>query len=334
MRVDDDDARRRGSDGVGERRRARRRRREGGERDRSRGRGGTPERLFVVVWSTHSNVTQCIGKIMHIAGNFVGGIALQRLDPAVGKDLLDDPDVLVPDDQVAGARHDAGAVRDGAAGALRPRVELVDRAEALAVVAERRAGLARDPRDEVGAPRADAAAGGGGAVLRDARPSRSSRAAARPGRPRRRRSASSRCRAAASARRRRTMPAGIAPCSAVAKEAGPAAEATAAARRGRGSAADGRDSRRRRRHERPLDLVDAGEGERERHHSRSSAASWRDLTIWTKRRMQGEAATRPPASHPIVLGAVTTAAATGPAAAPAAPGRASRCPPEPGSGSW
>lgn len=83
---------------------------------------------------------------MHIAGNSVGGIALDRLNSAIGQDPLDDPDVLVEDDQVARARRGARDVRHRTAGALRPRIELVDGAEALAVVAERHARLARGPR--------------------------------------------------------------------------------------------------------------------------------------------------------------------------------------------
>ena len=58
---------------------------------------------------------------------------------------------------------------DRLAGALRPGPHVVDAAEALAGVAERRAGLAGGPGDEVRAPRADAGAGGGLAVLRDPR---------------------------------------------------------------------------------------------------------------------------------------------------------------------
>ena len=54
---------------------------------------------------------------------------------------------------------------------LRPRVDVVHAAEALAVVAERHACLAGGPGSEVRAPRADAGAGGRLAVLGDARES-------------------------------------------------------------------------------------------------------------------------------------------------------------------
>ena len=60
--------------------------------------------------------------------------------------------------------------RDRLAGALAPGPDVVDAAEALAGVADRHAGLAGGPGDEVGAPRADAGrAGGGLAELRDPR---------------------------------------------------------------------------------------------------------------------------------------------------------------------
>src|SRR5438105_1725496 len=106
---------------------------------------------------------------MHAAGDLVGRVALDRLDAPVGQDALDDADVLVPDDEIAGARDDARPVGDRPAGALRPRVERVDGSEALALLAERHAGLARGPGGEVRAPRADAAAGRRLAVLRDPR---------------------------------------------------------------------------------------------------------------------------------------------------------------------
>src|SRR3954466_5419246 len=92
------------------------------------------------------------------AAHLVGRVALDRGDRAVGADRLDDADVLVPDDQVARLRGDAGAVRDRLAGLLGPRVHIVDAAEALASVAQGDARLARGPRGEVGAPRAHAGA--------------------------------------------------------------------------------------------------------------------------------------------------------------------------------
>src|SRR3954447_22373208 len=94
----------------------------------------------------------------------VGGVALDGLDRAVGIDGLDDPDVApAPDDQVAGLRRAAGRKR--AAGALGPVGHRADGAAALALLAERHPGLLGRPGDEVRAPRADARAGGGLAVL-------------------------------------------------------------------------------------------------------------------------------------------------------------------------
>src|SRR5204863_346904 len=70
-------------------------------------------------------------------------------------------------DQVAGLRGAARGQR--AAGALRPVPDGADRAEALALLAERHAGLPRGPRGEVRAPGTDARAGGRRAVLGDPR---------------------------------------------------------------------------------------------------------------------------------------------------------------------
>src|SRR3954468_16893558 len=102
------------------------------------------------------------------AAHLVGRVALDRGDRAVGADRLDDADVLVPDDQVAGLRL-AGAVRDRLAVLLGPGVDVVDAPEALAGVAQRDTRAAGGPGDEVGAPGPDARAGGGLAVLGDAR---------------------------------------------------------------------------------------------------------------------------------------------------------------------
>ena len=106
------------------------------------------------------------------------------------------------------------AGRERAAGALAPLLDGDRRAQALALLADRRAGLLGGPGDEVGAPRADAAAGGGLAVLGDARGVvgarrllglRRPRPARRPARARRRRR---RRRGSPSARRRPPWPSG------------------------------------------------------------------------------------------------------------------------------
>src|SRR4051794_15670507 len=95
----------------------------------------------------------------------VGGVALHGGDGAVGLDGLHDADVLVPDDEIARLR---GGGR--APGALGPGPDVVDAAEALAHVAQRRAALAGRPGGEVGAPgTGSGVAGGGLPVLRDAR---------------------------------------------------------------------------------------------------------------------------------------------------------------------
>src|SRR4051812_15163553 len=98
---------------------------------------------------------------MDAAGHAVGRVALDRLDAAVGTDGLDDADVLVPDDEVARLGVLAGGRRDRAPALLRPRVQRIDRAEALAVVADRDARGAGEPRREVRAPRAGAGRAGG-----------------------------------------------------------------------------------------------------------------------------------------------------------------------------
>src|SRR4051795_452909 len=82
----------------------------------------------------------------------IGGVALDSGDRAVGADGVDDADVLVPDDQVAGLRRHAGAGGHRLAGALGPGPDVVHAAEALAGLAERHAGFAGGPGDEVGTP--------------------------------------------------------------------------------------------------------------------------------------------------------------------------------------
>src|SRR4051794_20578301 len=111
---------------------------------------------------------QVVALRMHPLGDAISAVALDGLDAAVGQDALDDADVLVPDDEVAGLRGGGGG--HPAAGALRPGGDVVDAAEALALVAERNTGLLAGPGGEVGAPRARAGgAGGGAAVHGDAR---------------------------------------------------------------------------------------------------------------------------------------------------------------------
>src|SRR3954453_15885379 len=114
--------------------------------------------------------TDRVARRVRPAGDLVRGVALDRLDLPVREHVLDDADVLVEDDQVAGLRHVAGAGRTRAPAALGPGVERVYGAEALAVVADRHPGLPARPRREVSAPRAGA--GGprrGRAVLGDSR---------------------------------------------------------------------------------------------------------------------------------------------------------------------
>src|SRR4051812_401340 len=101
--------------------------------------------------------------------DLIGGIALDRVNRAGRGDVLDHADVLVRDDQIAGLRLDVAArVRNRLPGLLRPGVHVVDAAEALTAVTQRDARLARGPRGEVRAPRANPRAGRGLAKLCDA----------------------------------------------------------------------------------------------------------------------------------------------------------------------
>src|SRR5262249_7689900 len=88
-------------------------------------------------------------------GDFVVGVALDRVDGAVGVDRFDQADVLAaPDDQVA--RFGRAARRgDGAAARFGPAPEGGDGLEAFAVFAQRGARLGGAPGGEVGAPGAD-----------------------------------------------------------------------------------------------------------------------------------------------------------------------------------
>src|SRR5436309_12852777 len=87
---------------------------------------------------------------VYAAGHLVARVALDRVDLAAGVHALHDADVLVEHDQIARLWCLPGGRRVGAAGALRPRVQSVDGAEALALVAQRGARLPCRPRDEVG----------------------------------------------------------------------------------------------------------------------------------------------------------------------------------------
>src|SRR3954452_8472433 len=119
--------------------------------------------------SAHADEPDGVAGLMDPLGDAVGGVALDRLDLTARQHGLDEADVLVEDDEVARLRLLPGAGAVGPAVLLGPRVELVDRAEALAVRAERRTRLLRDPRREVGAPRsAGHGALRGRSVVRDA----------------------------------------------------------------------------------------------------------------------------------------------------------------------
>src|SRR4051794_36274972 len=102
--------------------------------------------------------------------HLIGGVALNGGDRAVRADVLDNADVLVPDDQVARLRLDVRAgVRDRLARLLRPRVHVVDAAEALPVLTQRHTGLAGGPGGEIRTPRADPGPRGRLVELRDPR---------------------------------------------------------------------------------------------------------------------------------------------------------------------
>src|SRR5438067_7338476 len=119
--------------------------------------------------SAHADEADGVAGRVYAARHLIARVALDGVDLPVRVHALHDADVLVEDDQVAGLRGAPGVGRIRPAGLLRPGVERIDGAEALALVADRGAGLARRPGDEVGAPRSRARiASGGSAVLRDA----------------------------------------------------------------------------------------------------------------------------------------------------------------------
>src|SRR5690242_10647163 len=89
------------------------------------------------------------------------------MDDRTGPDALDDADVLVPHDQIAGTRRLAGGQRSTRL--LCPAPQGVDGSLALPVGSDGRARLPCDPGDEKRAPRPDARAAGRGSVLRDPR---------------------------------------------------------------------------------------------------------------------------------------------------------------------
>src|SRR5205085_9284838 len=118
----------------------------------------------------HADEADGVAGRVYAARHLIARVALDGVNLPVRVHALHDADVLVEDDQVPrlGRAPRVGRIR--AAGALRPGIERIDGAEALALVADRSAGLARRPGDEVGAPRSRARiAGRGSAVLRDPR---------------------------------------------------------------------------------------------------------------------------------------------------------------------
>ena len=140
----------------------------------------------------------------HVAGRFaraaddardlVGVVALDRLDAAVRQHLLDDPDVVVAeDDEVAWTRDDARAVDDRPAGAAAPssRCRRRSRSPVPGCRAGRRPVAPPTRRSTRTTARPPTRPGRRCGTGRSG-PSRWSRAAARPDRPRPRRSARSR----------------------------------------------------------------------------------------------------------------------------------------------
>src|SRR5581483_1881042 len=102
---------------------------------------------------SHADIARCLsGAADHVLDG-VAVVALDRLDRPVRENLLDDPDVLGPEqDQVARLGHDARTVGDRPAGLLGPVPDVADIPVTLALRAEWLAGLAGGPGDEVGAP--------------------------------------------------------------------------------------------------------------------------------------------------------------------------------------
>src|SRR3954447_8306769 len=120
--------------------------------------------------SAHADEADGVAGRVYAARHLIARVALDGVNLPVRVHALHDADVLVEDDQVARLGRAPGVGRIRTAGALRPGIERIDGTEALALVANRGAGLARCPGDEVGAPRSRArVAGRGSAVLRDPR---------------------------------------------------------------------------------------------------------------------------------------------------------------------
>src|SRR3954469_2492621 len=94
-----------------------------------RSRRASPERS-----SRRADEADRVAARMGAARDAVGGVALDRLDRAVGLDVLDDADVLVEDDQVTRLGRVRRRSGLGATGALRPRVDGVDGARTGATV--------------------------------------------------------------------------------------------------------------------------------------------------------------------------------------------------------
>src|SRR5207248_8641573 len=103
--------------------------------------------------SAHADEADGVAGRVDAARHLIARVALNGVNLPVRVHALHDADVLVEHDQVARLGRAPGVGRVRAAGALRPGVESIDGAEALALVANRSAGLARRPGDEVGAPR-------------------------------------------------------------------------------------------------------------------------------------------------------------------------------------
>src|SRR3954453_3224920 len=99
----------------------------------------------------HAHVADRVALPVDATGHAVRRVALDRLDAAVGLDGLDDADVHGPEDEIARVGALAGGRGEGAAALLGRRERRVGRGEALAVGAAGAAGVAGEPRDEVGA---------------------------------------------------------------------------------------------------------------------------------------------------------------------------------------
>src|SRR5690242_1287442 len=101
-------------------------------------RGTTIDTSGAPATSAQPNVAGCLAGAAHDTRNLIRVIALDRLDAPVRQDVLDDPNVMVAEeDEIARLRANAGAVRDRAPGLLSPVPDVADVPEALTLVAER-----------------------------------------------------------------------------------------------------------------------------------------------------------------------------------------------------